>query len=114
MNRLTILLAVALTFCAVHFAGAQDAAKSDPIVGKWIWAGNRDVTINADGTGEQHDAKVHWKLLDSAAVERKYELEWNVKNGHVYIETLQLSNDGERLEGKNQKGKRITAKRVKF
>jgi hypothetical protein len=110
---LTILLAVAFTLGGFHWAGAQDpVSKPDPIVGHWIWDGNRDVTLNADGTGKQHDATIQWKLLDTAAVERKYELNWSIKNGHIYIEKLQLSNDGTKLEGRNQKGARVSAKRV--
>jgi hypothetical protein len=84
------------------------------IVGRWIWIGARDVIVNADGTAKQPgEATAEWKLLHTNnTVERKYEFIWSRRGGKTYIHTVVLSNDGQRLDGKNQVNQRIWAKRV--
>jgi hypothetical protein len=115
MNRLIILLAVTFSFGAVEWMPAQESiSKPDPIVGEWRWNGNRDVIIDVDGTAKQKsDGTASWKLLHTNnTVERKYEFTWNKTNGNIYIDTMILSSDGNRLEGRNQSNKRVWAKRV--
>jgi hypothetical protein len=115
MHKLMIVLAVTFTFCGNHWTGAEEASsKPDPVVGEWIWNGNRDVIVDPDGTAKQRgDGTAQWKLLHgNNTVERKYEFTWNKSNGNIYIDTLILSGDGKRLEGRNQANKRVWAKRV--
>jgi hypothetical protein len=92
----------------------EPVSKPDPIVGEWRWNGNRDVIVDANGTANQRgDGTASWKLLHTNnTVERKYEFTWNKSNGNIYIDTLILSSDGNRLEGRNQSNKRVWAKRV--
>ena len=115
MNRLIFLLTVAFTLCATESLRAQaDASKTDPIVGHWIWNGNRNVTVEADGTAKQPgEASAEWKLLQTNnTVERKYEFIWHRRGGATYIHTVILQTDGKRLEGRNQLKTRIRAKRI--
>jgi len=115
MNRLTFFLTVAFTFFVTAWLPAQEpASKTDPIVGRWIWVGARNVTINANGTAVQPgEATAEWKLLhDGNTNERKYEFIWSRNGGKTYIHTVVLSNDGQHLDGKNQVNQRVWAKRV--
>ena len=103
------------TCCAIGRLPAQEPdSKPDPIVGQWIWNGNRNVTVEADGTAKQPGVgTAEWKLLHTNnTVERKYEFTWSRRNGKIYIHTLVLSTDGQTLDGKNQENKRVWAKRV--
>ena len=112
MNKLTLLLSVTFTFCLIAWLPAEES--TDPIVGRWIWIGTRNVIVNADGTAKQPgEATAEWKLLHTNnTVERKYEFIWNRNGGKTYIHTVVLSNDRQRLDGKNQVNQRIWAKRV--
>jgi hypothetical protein len=115
MNRFLFFLAVALTSCTIGRLQAEEpASKTDPIVGHWIWVGTRNVTVNADGTAKQPgEATAEWKWVDvHGTTERKYEFIWNRAGGRIYIHKLVLSADGQRLDGTNQKGERVWAKRV--
>jgi hypothetical protein len=114
MNRLIIFLAVTFALCAIDRVPAEEpVSKPDPIVGEWRWLGNRDVFIDADGTANEGSAgKAVWKLLHNNTVERKYEFTLKTSDGRIYIDTLILSSDGNRLEGRNQSNKRVWAKRV--
>jgi hypothetical protein len=118
MNKLAILLVVAFSLTAFPWVGAQEpTSKPDPIVGEWIWNDNMDITVNADGTVNQRGdgaAKwsAKWRLLESRSVERKYEFNWTRPNGSNIIDTLTLSSDGKKLEGKNQQKHRVGGRRV--
>lgn len=115
MNRLIIFLAVAFTLCSVDWTPAEEpGSKPDPIVGEWRWLGNRDVIVDSDGRAKEGDAATAtWKLLHTNnTVERKYEFTWNRNDAKIYVHTLILSSDGNRLEGRNQFNKRVWAKRV--
>jgi len=114
MSRIIILLAVAFSFCSLDWISAEEPiSKPDPIVGEWRWLGTRDVFIDADGTANEGSAgKAVWKLLHNNTVERKYEFTLKTSDGRIYIDTLILSGDGNRLEGRNQFNRRVWAKRV--
>jgi len=95
-------------------AAEEPIARPDPIAGEWRWFGNRDVFVDPDGTAvHEGNATAKWKLLHTNnTVERKYEFIWKKNDGHIYIDTMILSGDGNRLEGRNQSNKRVWAKRV--
>jgi hypothetical protein len=115
MSRIIILLAVAFSFCCLDWMKAEEAIlKPDPIVGEWRWLGNRDVFFDADGKGNEGNAgKAVWKVLNTNnTVERKYEITWKRSDGKIYIDTMILSSDGNRLEGRNQSNRRVWAKRI--
>jgi len=110
-----IFLAVAFTLCAVVRLPAEESASdTDPIVGLWLWNGDHDVTVRADGTAKQRgEASAEWKLLHTnKTVERNYEFTWHRRGGKMYVQTLVLSSDGWSLNGSNQKGARIWAKKI--
>jgi hypothetical protein len=92
---------------------AEPELKTDPIAGEWRWNGNKDVYIDPDGTATQTGGKGKWKLLESTTtVERKYEFVWKKDDGKIYIDTMILSGDKNRLEGRNQSNRRVSAKRM--
>ena len=115
MNRFIIYLAIALTFCGGHWLAAEESElKTDPIAGEWMWNGKSDVLVDPDGTANQSNgATAKWKLLrTNSTVERKYEFTWKKPNGTISIDTIILSIDRNRLDGRNQFNRRIWAKRI--
>ncbi|MBA3010884.1 MAG: hypothetical protein KJ658_00270 [Proteobacteria bacterium] len=74
------------------------------IVGKWKWftGSTVDFGFNGEMTGNGN----HWECLDNG---RTFKIVWN--NGQ-WIDTLTLSPDGMRLEGKNQFGSRVWGQRI--
>jgi len=83
------------------------ATKTDicaDIAGEWKWFNGGTAVILADGTiqGTGHS----WKCLDSS--QRTFLISWS--NGK-WLDTLTLSQDGNRLDGKNQNGNRVWAER---
>src|SRR5215213_3686843 len=85
------------------------ALKPDPIVGEWRYFNNHIVTITADGRLASPKAAGTWEFTNNKELERKYKLTWQ---GGLFVDTLVLSRDGNRLAGKNQKGERVSAARV--
>jgi hypothetical protein len=115
MNRFIIYLAIAFTFCGVDWMAAEEPSlKPDPIAGEWRWNGNRDVLVDPDGTATHSSgAKAKWKLLhNSTTAERKYEFSWKKPDGTISIDIIILSGDGNRLDGRSQSNRRISAKRI--
>lgn len=88
---------------------AQPAvAKPDPVVGKWRWSVNGKELPGAEFEPEGKIAgrpDSSWLLVDPRA--RRYQFMW----GREFIDVMTLSADGTRLEGKNNKGDTITARR---
>lgn len=89
---------------------ADEARAKDPILGKWVWHGGHPVTVAADGTATSTKGpRATWKFLNNKELERKYEVVWDEG---IFIDTVRLSRDFKKVEGKNQKGERITAVRA--
>ncbi|MEO8350204.1 MAG: hypothetical protein ABI680_00645, partial [Chthoniobacteraceae bacterium] len=102
------LVALVVASLPANLEGAD--GKADPILGIWLWRGQVRVTITADGKAiGDNGFRGVWKYLNNREVERKYEMVWNEG---VFTESLKLSQDGSRLEGKNQKGERLFARRA--
>ena len=113
ITRLTsILLLLLVTTVSASFAQSAkpDATPPDPILGNWVWPKGYPVTITADGKAvSPRGPRATWKFLNNREVERKYEFIWDQGK---FIDTVKLSRDGQKLEGKNQNGDRVWAARV--
>jgi hypothetical protein len=111
MIRFAVLLTI-LCACTIHPSLASEVTKPDPVVGRWVWMGNGDVTVNANGTCQLRGAHGGtWTFQNNKEVERKYVFTWTPR-GRIYIDQLRLSADGKKLEGKNQQNHRVWATRV--
>jgi hypothetical protein len=110
------LIAIALsvvTFCglAADAPRAQEK-KPDPIIGRWRWSVNNYlIDILNDGTmkGPREVGTGVWKVIPTSTVERKYKLTWRGGDG---VDTITLSADGKKLNGKALDGFKFTAERV--
>lgn len=88
-------------------APAPAAGANDPLVGSWQWLPGGNRTVLADGTLIANGrAAGTWKLIDAG--QRQYRLTWTFG----FVDDLTLAADGNRLEGKNQKGEPVTARRL--
>jgi len=67
------------------------------------------VEVHADGSVASPWGAGKWKTVPSAAVERKYEIDWVV---NAAVDTFVLAAEGKRFEGKNNRGQRVVATRV--
>lgn len=74
------------------------------IVGKWKWFTGSTAEFGPNGhiPGQGH----HWECLDNG---KTFKISWN--NGQ-WVDTLTLSDDGSRMEGKNQVGNRVWGTRI--
>jgi hypothetical protein len=116
MNIKLFALATILTSAAAFAQsepGSTQKVAPDPITGDWLWMGDMLVSIDPDGKATNRSGGVSgtWKFLQNKEVERKYEITWNAPD-RIYIDRLTLSRDGKKLDGKNQIGLRVSAKRV--
>jgi hypothetical protein len=105
-------LRTALPIAILVLAAAAGCAKksaTDPIAGQWVWFNNPIVYIDANGDLRLADKGIsgHWHVIDPSA--RTYELDWT----SGYIDHLTLSPDGKSLDGTNQNGTHVTAKRAR-
>ena len=82
--------------------------KVEWIIGKWVWMDKQIVECNADGTftAKPTNRKGTWRVLDSKANDPKYEFKWDEG---LFVDTLTLSRDHQKLRGKNEDGKKIEA-----
>jgi hypothetical protein len=114
------LIAIALsvvTFCglAADAPRAEEKKpdpKPDPIIGRWRWSVNNYlIDILSDGTmrGPGEVGTGVWKVIPTTTVERKYKLTWRGGDG---VDTITLSPDGKKLNGKALDGFKFTAARV--
>src|SRR5687768_16575071 len=104
-----------LTFCSVgadtpkaeeHTPGT----KPDAIIGRWRWSVNNYlIDILSDGTtkGPREVGTGVWKAIPT--VDRMYQLTWRGGDG---VDTITLSADGKKLNGKALDGFEFTATRV--
>jgi hypothetical protein len=89
-------------------AGAAGA--SDPLEGKWHYFNDHVVTIHPGGiVTSSKGVTGKWVYLKNPEVERKYRIQWDA---NLFVDTITLSRDGKKLEGKNNKGDRVGATRV--
>ncbi len=86
-------------------AAGSDAAACDAVVGSWKWFTGSTVVLDPGGTIGGNPKNV-WTCEDADT--RTFVLRW----GSRFVDTLVLSADGRRLEGKNQHGSRVTGERV--
>lgn len=82
----------------------------DPIVGTWRWFNNMIVVVSADGRSTSPRGVGQWEFVRRDTVERQYIF---TSPNLVWVDTLILSRDGNKLSGKNQKGISVSAERVK-
>ena len=87
---------------------AADTTVADPIVGRWRWFNNTIYVLNADGTTTP--GKGRWKCVSPEQTPRKYVIDWKEE---LWIDTLYLEKNGTTLSGHNQKGRKITASRLR-
>ncbi len=85
------------------YAASPDAG-CNAIVGQWKWFTGS--TAQFDPNGAIPGAGSHWECLDNG---RTFKISWD--NGR-WIDTLTLTEDGTRLEGKNQVGNRVWGTRI--
>jgi uncharacterized protein (TIGR03067 family) len=80
----------------------------DPLVGHWSWFDGGTVTVLPGGT-LVHDKgnRGTWNIKDRA--QRTYTLRW-LQGG--FVDTIQLSEDGQSLSGSNQNGTAVSARKV--
>ncbi len=89
------------TVWARKIKGPDQAGHGCPdIIGQWNWFTGNTISLTADGLVNA-SPKTKWHCENPA--ERIYVINWD----NVYIDTLQLSADGKRLEGRNQRGDRV-------
>jgi hypothetical protein len=99
-----------LVTCLMPFQLARCAEPdADPILGDWLWFGKKKVTVHADGTVKGWKLAGKWTYQPAGSIERHYIFVW--KEG-VSVDTLTLSQDFQRLKGKNRKGSEIFARRT--
>jgi hypothetical protein len=79
------------------------------IVGLWDFHTDHVIQVDRGGTLVEREGGLRgfWHLRDPAS--RTYEMNWNLGE---YLVTLVLSADGQRLEGKNQEGRRAVGNRL--
>jgi hypothetical protein len=98
---------LSLLVCLLAFSGF--AAEPDPVVGNWRWNNKNRIVIHADGSVGSPWGAGTWKPLPTSAVERKYQIAWEA---HATVDTFVLSEDHNRLDGKNNHGQVFHAVRV--
>ncbi|MEQ8814050.1 MAG: SH3 domain-containing protein [Thalassobaculum sp.] len=82
-----------------------DTAACDSVVGAWKWFTGSTVVLDPGGTIGGNPGNV-WTCEDAET--RTFVLRW----GSRFVDTLVLSADGQRLEGKNQHGSRVSGQRL--
>ena len=82
-----------------------DAVGSSGISGKWKWFNGAEVTFYSNGAVDaSNGAKGNWQYTGQV-----YVIKWT--NG--WTDTVTLSTDGRRLNGKNNMGSPVSAQRIK-
>jgi len=94
-----MVLIVALTVVCIIDAPVYSELY-DGMNGQWRWQNGATVTINPDGNCDATNGFIGvWRRLGPG----KYEIKWKRPGQQVqYIDTVQLSADANKLEGKNQ------------
>ena len=104
------LVMSSLLFLGVQLSAAPKGAEADPIQGRWHYFNDHVLTISSGGNMTSNKgATGNWVFLKNPEVERKYRMQWE---GNPLVDTMTLSRDGKKLEGKNNKGSRVWATRV--
>ena len=104
----TAIIAIALAFGAFDsFAGMK---LPDPLIGHWRWRNEIDIVdIRPDGSAQSRYGVGVWKPAPKKTTERKYTISWY---GGETVDQLTLSEDGQKLAVKTNKGITFTAEKV--
>ena len=102
-----LILAACTITCGLAQTPDPKPTPVDPIVGRWVWFNNQSKEFHPDGTATGEGGQGTWKRI-SNATPAKYEVIWAEK----FIDTLYLKGYGKELEGKNQKGQKVSAQRI--
>jgi hypothetical protein len=81
---------------------ADECARAE---GAWRWFNGKTVVLQSGGRLECEDDQGSWRLVDPG--QRRYVLNW----GAGWVDDLQLSVDGRRLDGTNQTGGQVSGSR---
>ena len=92
---------------AVNATANGPAQTQDPVVGNWMWPGQRLVVLGADQTAEGARSGT-WRLVSATAGGRNYEFKWKRPG---LMDSLVLSGDGKTLEGTNEHGMHVVVER---
>lgn len=79
---------------------ATTASGCDAVIGTWKWFTGKNHTFGPNGTSST--AQVFWQCMDPQR--RIIRINWN--NGK-WVDTVTISADGKRVEGRNQYGSRV-------
>lgn len=119
MNKKLLLVLLALFVCGIDFTYSQRLLpyaqnktenKDDDVVGTWKWFCDSIVTVKNNGEVKAvwADGKREEGRFDRIG-DNKYRFNW----GHnEWIDILKLKQQGNILEGTNQKGFKVTANRI--
>ena len=79
----------------------------DPVVGGWMWEGRSAIKLEADHSVDGSRSGT-WQYTGTTNAGRNYEVHWAHKG---WVDYVVLSEDGKILDGKSNKGKRVSANR---
>jgi len=107
--RSSEILCVLLILSAGLFNPARGAELSDPILGQWKWFTKSTKVFHADGRLTSNVGRTSaWKCVNPGEVPRRYVIFWAMGT----VDTLTLSQDENRLSGKNAQGVVVSGKRL--
>lgn len=106
--RVCAALAIALLLISVP--AAQAAGRCSRVAGEWTWFNGMTVVLSRSGSAATKHVGLFanngsWRCIDSQS--GRIRINW-VSGG--FVDTLTLSDDGERLSGTNQYGIGVSAK----
>jgi hypothetical protein len=105
-RKLSIFIGVFIFAILLSGAFAGHLDPRDPILGRWSWFNGGAKEFHEDGTITPNGK---WRCLDPDLTPRKYEVSWE---NDKWIDILYLVKNETTLQGRNQRGDNVWAKRI--